>query len=217
MSTVTKIPRYPNESDVSMRLSHSYIRYKGKAAYVHATSGFALHIVQDSLQRRPLSIHPDDPDLDISSPPTGYCYDDSGPVCCWIARLPMRQQKQGLEGHSIKGHEEMANLVSHGLHGMPGLQACFEMIDGQYPSLEECIEKLAKRKAVMAIPFDRVFCLSRLDGSKYTFGLKFMGGPIGLLDSRTNTAILSHKYAGSPVAHVLAEKFTIEAQDAETT
>ncbi len=211
-----KLPRYPNEQDVGMRLGHSYIRYKGFAAYVVNTTGFLVQLIQDPHTKKLLNVHSDDPLLDISSPPTGYCWEDDEPRTYWVARLPLRQQKQGLEGHSIRGHIEHGDFATESLHGLPSLKATLAMIDGKFLPLAECLD-LIGRKRTKAAPFDRNFCLTSLKDSKFTLGIKFMGGPIGLLDSRTNTAILSHKYRESPVAAVLAEKFQIEVQDAETT
>lgn len=207
-----KLPRYVQDSDVNMRLNHSYVRYGGRAAYVHDVSGFTIRVITDPMVDA-IKVHVDDPELDISSPPTGYCVTKEKSL--WISRMPLRQQKQGLEAHTINGYAEGMNFQAEPVTGLPGVSFCLDMINGFYPTVDQAIRRLAN-KEVSSIAFRRQFCFSRLTDAKTTFGLKFIGRPIGLFDSDTGTAILSSCYGGSPVAAALAENFHVEVQDEPT-
>lgn len=204
--------RYENPTDVIMRLVHSYLRYDGQSAFVNEMLGNGTLRLQ--LRREEKTVDPEDPLLDISTPPTGYAFDrgaTSG-AAYWIARYPFRQQKQGLStDNSVCGMEQV-DFDYQKVH-LPPMPAMFNMIEGIYLPLKDAIAILQSHNKVLSVPFHKVLCLSRLKDAKNLCGLKFMGQPLGLVHLRDEKAFLLEKYSSSPVESIVKEHFkSVEVQ-----
>lgn len=207
---MAKLPRYVTSSDVQMRLAHTYALYKGKGVYIQEVSDGILTTL-DILGHH-ANVSSEDEELDLTSPPTGYCLDYDHKTAYWVARLPLRQQKQGLEAHCVTCWEEDSDFVRQPFVGLPSINCVLRMIDGVYePTINGVYGKLRSNK-FQSVPINRNFCLVMLKNTVNIFGLKFMSKPLGLVDAKTNSAIISHKYGQSPVADALSAFFNVEVQ-----
>lgn len=92
--------RYGTNSDASMRLSGTVIKYENIPIFVKGVSEEDTMLrAWDMLEEGQLFlIHYNDVRLDVSSQPLGYVYDpDVFDAPCFLTRAPRRLQKQGID------------------------------------------------------------------------------------------------------------------------
>lgn len=211
---MTKLERYPSFTDAQMRLNHSYLRYKGEPCYVaNINENKLLTIVT---RKDTISVSAEDEELDLTSPPTGYCVDRASYGTFWTSRYPYRQQKQGLEHHCVQVYQEREDFrIAPTNTPFTKHDIIFDMIEGKYDPFEKAVAKVLSNSLSYkwnAFPWSRNFCLCRITDAKSTLGIKFMGRGIGLFDANSKTAFISHKYGNSPVSMELARVATVEVE-----
>jgi len=132
--------------DLPQRLDHTYCLYKDKPVLVRAEIGsktlYLYHVVHTGMTIA--TIESDDPDLDIATPPMGYCQYMSDRVC-FITRRPQRQFKQGVysDNVSIEYLETKRRDYSFKWNSPPA----YHMLAREYPSFEEVFLKILKSEA----------------------------------------------------------------------
>lgn len=136
-----KIP----QRDLNQRLHNTVNRYKGIPYYFVYTGGDSFEI-RDLINGRGVSIvNAYDPEIDISSPPLGYCQITEDHVV-YVTRRPVRLYKQGLAAESLSfkflsaaGRNFRVNMSSKPFH---------DMIIGSYQSVDVFFERIRKNPDV---------------------------------------------------------------------
>lgn len=183
--------RYDNEQDVHMRLASSYLRYRGKTYFCDHAGGMnvTLYSIDKDRMLLELQVSANDPELDISSVPLGYCNLESGPV--YLSREAARRQKQGVSLNNIAGYIEKERQWCQPLakYGRVTHRDVHNTIMGLYPTLDE-IFKTGKSAA-----FNRRLCLILLDDKRWK--IKYMTNFVGILDQERMKARLVNRHAGN--------------------
>lgn len=197
----TEIKRYENDADVHMRLASTYIRYKGVTYFCEHGGGMNVALYTSKADRMELAhqVSANDPELDISSVPLGYCNLGRGPV--YLAREAARRQKQGVSLMGIVGFDERSRQwlrpvgkaipIPHNL--------VIDTINGKYPSLDEVLRDHNKVGAA----FHRRVCLLPLEGNRWK--IKYMANFVGILSGNTRTARLVNSHQGNSFLRSILE------------
>lgn len=185
---MTAVKRYDNPADVGMRLASTYLRYKKKCYYAEHIGDFNLQLYSYTEGRygelQPvLTIDANDPELDISSAPLGYCnLRDHGPV--YLSRPAERRQRQGVSLGNISGFDEVSRQwkrpIGKHMHITP--DCIISLVEGQYPSLKNIIERQDPK---IGAAFHRRLCLMPIpskQGERLTWKIKYMATFVGLLN-----------------------------------
>lgn len=185
--------RYENDADVHMRLAGTYLRYKGDAYYCDHSGG--MEVTLYSIQRGGLApfekVNANDPELDISSVPLGYCNAGRGPV--YLAREAARRQKQGVTLNSIAGFDENSRQWFRPIgKNIPiNHDRVRDTIRGDYPTLDAIFKDGTKGAA-----FHRRLCLMPLEGGG-RWKIKYMTNFVGILTEKGLKARLVNQHQGN--------------------
>jgi len=151
---------YDNKKDAEMRLNNTYIRYKGKPAYVlgFTAEGRRVKIhLEVGIDRNEVVIDWASPDIDISSPPLGYINLHSmnkGNEALYAARMPSRRQAQGLIPDKIVYME--CGKTGTWRHRNPIRDAIMRVISNDYRDAVGCYEHwFEERKDGFTVAFSR--------------------------------------------------------------
>jgi hypothetical protein len=144
--------RYETIQDVDMRLVGGFVRFQGTAFYCHsATPDLLVRLIdvsqpEASIESSALLVHSSDEELDISSPPLGWCMTRSGPM--YLMRSPKRSQKQSVNPKSLqiftpnKDRADYRGLTSgYRYDHWRDLLPVKKCIEGVYPPIEEVLKK----------------------------------------------------------------------------
>lgn len=184
---MTTLKRYDNPADVGMRLGSTYLRYKKKCYYVEHLGDFKLQLytgkpgLHSAMQPESV-VDANDPELDISSAPLGYCnVRDHGPV--YLSRPAERRQRQGVSTNGISGFDEVGRQWKRPIGKYINLtpDCIISVVEGQYPSLKDIIEK---QNPKVGAAFHRRLCLMPIPagkGERLTWKIKYMATFVGLL------------------------------------
>jgi hypothetical protein len=150
--------RYTEPNDIQMRLYNTVIRYNSRPVFVLGFGNDELHIrVHDLLSGIVHeNVHTSDSDLDISSPPLGYC-NLGEEAAVYVTRCPRRKQQQGFcPQHAIVYYDREPSSGFKYNTTMLG-----PMIAGIYPSFDEVVQRVknSKGKKRFAASYDRYFSL----------------------------------------------------------
>lgn len=196
---MTTIRRYDNPNDVSMRLSGTYLRYKGKCYYADYHGDFNVQLYAAKSNGDPYDgikpfkiVDANDPELDISSAPLGYCnLPGHGPV--YLSRPPERRQRQGVTPQNLSGYDESIRQwrrpIAKYMHMNP--QSVIDTVEGVYPSLREIIEE---QNPKIGAAFHRRLCLlpiSKKGEGRLTWKIKYMSTFIGILQETPTGLVAS--------------------------
>ena len=168
--------RYDDPADVRMRLHDTIVRLRSEPVYVEA-SGESLkvqchYLLNDKKSEIVDSSHPD---LDITSPPLGYCNVDKN--MAFLYRMPLRNQKQGLSRENCQTIYE----TDKGLMRCTGLPkeriSIGKTILNQFDDFDVCLDKILKNSR--SIAFNRSFGF-RSSNSKDILILKYKTDTAGI-------------------------------------
>lgn len=171
--------RYESSNDVHMRLDGTYIKYKDEV-YLCSHSGDLDVILYDISKRNIVqfgTVSANDPDLDISSVPLGYCnIREAAPV--YLVREAARRQKQGVHSHFIVGFSETHRkwLRPPGKSLNISHLEYYKTIKGDYPSISDILND---NKYTQGGAFHRRLALIPFTSGRWK--LKYMTNFVGLL------------------------------------
>jgi hypothetical protein len=154
---ILKELRYNDTADIHMRLSSTIIRYRKSPVFIHGLGDKELHVrAADLLSGQQLDIHSSDEELDISSPPLGYCNPGEDSTI-YVVRCPRRMQKQGFYPQYAFVYYD--KQVSGGFKGP--VTSLGPTIVGNYPSFEESVQRVKdnKNKKSFGRSYDRYFSI----------------------------------------------------------
>lgn len=142
--------------DIPQKISESIFRYKGVPYYVkNAGAGYiSLYLLTDLNGSVFKKIKFDDPDFDFSSIPLGYVNYEEYKHTPYLSRTPVRKVKQGVNGQNVKMYFIPGGELNkkYGFNSASVLysQGFINMTQDMYPSLEEAMIKLRKKKEKIA-------------------------------------------------------------------
>lgn len=206
--------RYTSPADVRMRLDGTVIRYGGIPVFAEARPDMNVR-VREVLSEKVYTVDSSDENLDISSPPLGYCNLEATDNLWYITRVPFRQQKQGLHLHSMS-YKRPGDIETRRISGWPDTEGLHNMIVGKYPTLSQSIDYVRRNgNSGSGRAFDRRFALGYC-GQKSLFTLQTRGDVIGLYNANKEIALVKTEYKDE-IAQSILKKFmavrTIETHD----
>lgn len=126
-------------ADLTQRLDHTICMYKDFPYYVRV-AGDTLKLFDmidcDTLVHH---ISSDDPQLDVATPPLGYCQYDPRTVV-YLSRKPHRKFKQGIDQGGLNIEVIPGSMYSGKLKFHSGCVR--KTILKEYPPLKQCLKKL---------------------------------------------------------------------------
>lgn len=201
--------RYDNDHDVHMRLQGTFLRYQGDVYFCEHGGGMNIQLYRiDRDHLEPThKVDANDPDLDISSVPLGYCNVGHGPV--YFMREAARKQKQGVSLNNIVGYDEKSRRWQNPIGKfMPvPFDRIRDTILGQYPSLDTIIKKKDKKGAA----FHRRVCIMPLADNKWK--VKYMANFVGIFDSDKMSVRLVRRHQGNSFLRSVLETRGIQIHE----
>lgn len=160
--------RYPNKSDAELRIHNSIVRYKDRYYWCSANSGDPQNTVhlRDPRQlasSNGITIDANSPDLDVRSPELGWVFTGSG-VGMFIARAPLRKQKQGIAPDNLvyyyadpqKNPKNGSRITSEHIYNAD----FFNMIDRPPQSFTSALDQAnTVKKSCCGAPLSRLHAL----------------------------------------------------------
>lgn len=173
--------------DLVQIFAESVIRWNKTPVYVKAVNRLNELVLQELGNKKEIITKVSDELLDFTPVPLGMC--NEGKDAFYLTRIPYRQYKQGVCKQSLrikfisKNYDELAadKLLTMKSQGLK------ECINGDYPTLQNAIEKIRGDEGVKAIAFSRQFAL---DGD---FNIFFKTERVGIYDADANQFVLSRK------------------------
>lgn len=192
---MTELKRYESAQDVHMRLDGTYVRYQGDV-YLCAHEDQLKVTLYNINTRNPApfkSISANDPDLDVSSVPLGYCnFKDYAPL--YLAREAARKQKQGVSLHALVGFDETRRqwLRPPGKSMHITHMDIYKTIKGDYPDIMTVINN---QNHPHGGAFHRRLALVPFTSGRWK--LKYMTNFVGILRASDMTIRLTRSHRGN--------------------
>lgn len=149
-----KIP----QNDYNSRLHNSVVLYDGRPVNVIVVdhTRFDITPIHTESKDKTISIKPDDPLLDISTPPLGWMnygnVDNPQGYAVYLERLPVRKWRQGLchqNSHAFVLSRE--GLVKRNSRDYIYTKGYENLVDRTYPDLDTAIKFLVNKKISIAL------------------------------------------------------------------
>jgi hypothetical protein len=160
-------------ADYTARLHNTVVCYRGFPVLlsVLGSSEFQISPVHKKSQLQPQIIKPNDPLLDISTPPLGWFdYNDPNGYRCahYIERVPTRQFHQGLIAGNIRLYYLSGNKILGGLDRHAHMSKGYEdLVLGNYQEVGKNLERL-KIPDVLSVALSRNIAVSKKEEKLYS-------------------------------------------------
>lgn len=193
-----------------MRLHNSYCQFDGVPVFVKVPNDILIaEIIDLKTESVITTIDPNDERLDIESLPLGYL--DFGSSAAFAARLPYRQQKQGISSDNTRVHYERWLISNrHADHfGAVNFMTAGKLFRNEYREFEDARRRIDTGNAE-AIPFHRKLCLVTSKEKKSNLScIRYAGKTMGFLFKGRKTALISDQFS-DPVFRILLSKHGVE-------
>jgi len=173
--------KFDNLEDVQGKFAGTICYYDGRPVYVKNTdqkvlpdgsaAGFWLYILYSATGRGKW-VELSDPLFDYKNFNIGYA--NEGNCAAWWYRKPNKQWKQGLKKEQLNYKMTNMNMNFAGFQFAP---AYIDMLQGKYPTLEECM-KLLLAEQLNVVAFHKDFAAS-WDNIHQDFFIEYRGQKIG--------------------------------------
>lgn len=215
-----KEKRYENQHDVSLRLHNTVLKYKEDYYFAAlldrirdrnengdypADTTIGLHSLKE--YKLALKVDANDPDLDITSLPLGYCEGQDWKSALFLARVPYRRQKQGIGIENVVFYmvpDTVSRTPNHDHFKLPGFEAMLRNKYVHYQAVLRSINSNLDKHAFIARPFSRQFCVI-YDRQKKQTVLQHNLVDIGEVDLKTTLVQLYQEHNHSVFSMKLAD------------
>lgn len=202
--------RYLTGADARMRLHNSYCQFDGVPVFVKIPTDTLLAEIHDLVKGNILTtIDPNDERLDVESLPLGYV--DFGKTSAFAARLPYRQQKQGVCSDNTRIVKEhwLSRQRNQGTFGEVPFANAYNMFTNKYREFEEA-RKLIESGKAEAVPFHRKLCLvTSSEKRQNLLSLRYAGKTMGFLFRGRKSALIAEQFS-DPVFRILLSKHGVD-------
>lgn len=181
--------RYQNSHDAHMRLQGTICRYKGDACFVYDMSGeLSVSIVMLRSPFPTLKVKYNSADLDVSSPPLGWCNPPERlfQPSFWL-RNAARQQQQGLALGRVLIYTPRNTGYKRGWQYSSGEDLAFlgDMInDTNWPSI-------AQATLSNGMALNREWAIVRYSSKMNTFSLFHLDVPVGVYNPKSRAFVFA--------------------------
>lgn len=203
--------RYLTAADARMRLHNSYCTFDGIPVFVQCpTDSLQVSVINLKTGESIAMVDANDERLDVESLPLGYVY-GMGPVCGFAARLPYRQQKQGVSADNTRVHWERWGPSGRGSDSLGSVPhtAVWDMFRGHYVDFEAARKQIDMGR-VESIPFHRKLALvAPRDKKGLICSLRYAGSTMGFFFKGRKKALVIDRFS-DPVFRILLSKVGVE-------
>lgn len=202
--------RYLTGADARMRLHNSYCQFDGVPVFVKIHSDALSAEIHDLVKAEAIAvIDPNDERLDVESLPLGYL--ELGSTAAFAARLPFRQQKQGISSENTRVQKEhwLIRGRNQQMFGDVRFLAAYNMFTNKYRSFGEA-RRLIETGKIESIPFHRKLCLvGSAEKRQNLLSIRYAGKTMGFLFRGRKSALISEQFS-DPVFRILLSKHGVE-------